>query len=72
MIGFPWSFFGVARKYLEFIKRRLKVQEKNMSCEHALNYDQWKTFSEKHKQMGVGILPLLTKYITWKLLVISS
>ena len=26
-------------KYLELIKRRSKVQ-KNMSCEHALNFDQ--------------------------------
>ena len=28
-------------KYLELIKRRSKVQ-KNMSCERALNFDQWK------------------------------
>ena len=27
-------------KYLELIKRRSKVQEKNMSCESALNLDQ--------------------------------
>ena len=27
-------------KYLELIKRRSKVQEKNMSCERALNLDQ--------------------------------
>ena len=27
-------------KYLELIKRRSKVQEKNMSCERALNFDQ--------------------------------
>ena len=47
-------FFGVMRnklhwttasetsntKYLELIKRRSKVQEKNMSCERALNFDQ--------------------------------
>ena len=26
-------------KYLELIKRRSKVQEKNMSCKHALNFD---------------------------------
>ena len=28
------------KKYLELIKRRSKVQEKNMSCERALNFDQ--------------------------------
>ena len=47
-------FFGVMRnklqwtsasetsnsKYLELIKRRSKVQEKNISCERALNFDQ--------------------------------
>ena len=27
-------------KYLELIKRRLKVQEKDMSCERALKFDQ--------------------------------
>ena len=27
-------------KYLELIKRRSKVQGKNMSCERALNFDQ--------------------------------
>ena len=27
-------------KYLGLIKRRSKVQEKNMSCERALNFDQ--------------------------------
>ena len=26
--------------FLELIKRRSKVQEKNMSCERALNFDQ--------------------------------
>ena len=38
-------------KYLELIKRRSKVQEKNMWCERALNFDQWKTFSENCKPM---------------------
>ena len=28
------------KKYLELIKRRSKVQEKDMSCERALNFDQ--------------------------------
>ena len=30
-------------KCLELIKRRSKVQEKNMSCIRALNFGQWKT-----------------------------
>ena len=34
-------FFNVVRNKLpELIKRRSKVQEKNMSCERALNFDQ--------------------------------
>ena len=28
-------------------------QEKNISCEHALNFDQGKAFSENYKPMGV-------------------
>ena len=37
-------------KYLlELIKRRSKVQEKNTSYELALNFDQWKTFSENYR-----------------------
>ena len=42
-------------KYLELIKRRSKVQEKNMSCKCALNFDQWKTFSENYKPMRVWL-----------------
>ena len=42
-------------KYLELIKRRSKVHENNMSCERALNFDQWKTFSENYKPMGVWL-----------------
>ena len=30
---------GSNTKYLELIKRRSKVQEKNMSCERGLNFD---------------------------------
>ena len=62
-------FFGVMRnklhwttasetsnpKYLEIIKRRSKVQEKNMSCERALNFGQWKTFSKNYKPMRVWL-----------------
>ena len=40
-------------KYLELIKRRSKVQEKNMSCERVLNFDQLKTFFENYKPMRV-------------------
>ena len=36
-------------------KRRLKVQETIMSCERALNFDQWKTFSENYKPMRVWL-----------------
>ena len=35
----------------ELIKRRSKVQEKNMSCERALNFDQWKTSSKNYRPM---------------------
>ena len=45
-----------SNKYLlELIKRRSKVQEKNMSCERGLNFDQWKTFSENYKPMRVWL-----------------
>ena len=43
------------KKYLELIKRRSKVQEKDMSCERALNFDQWKTFPENYKPMRVWL-----------------
>ena len=33
------------------IKRRSKVQEKNMSCERASKFEQLKTFSENYKPM---------------------
>ena len=38
---------------LGLIKRRSKVQEKKMSCERALNFEHWKTFSENYKPMSV-------------------
>ena len=37
------------------IKRRSKVQEKNMSCELALNFDQLKMFSENYETKRVGL-----------------
>ena len=42
---------------LELIKRRSKVQEKNMSCERGLNFDQWKIIS-KYKPMRVWLWPV--------------
>ena len=68
IIGLLWSldshrifiWYGQKKtpnsKYLlELIKRRSKVQEKNISCERALNFDQWKTFSENYKPMRVWL-----------------
>ena len=40
---------------LELIKKRSKVQEENMSCERALNFDQWKIFSENYKAIRVWL-----------------
>ena len=39
--------------YLELLKRRSKEQEKNMSCERVLNFDQLKTFSANYKPIRV-------------------
>ena len=41
--------------YPDLTKRSSKVQEKNMSCERALTFDQWKTFSENYKPMRVWL-----------------
>ena len=41
--------------YLELLKRRSKEQEKNMSCERVLNFDQLKTFSANYKPMRVWL-----------------
>ena len=58
-------FFGVVinisfrtpnTKYLlQLTNRRSKVQEKNMSCERALNFDQWKTLSKNYEPMRVWL-----------------
>ena len=48
-------FCDVWKYLLELIKRRSKVQEKNMSCEGRLNFDQWKTFSENYKPIRVWL-----------------
>ena len=53
MIGISWlvSHEVYTDNNISLNKRRSKVQEKNMSCERALNFDQWKTFSENYKPM---------------------
>ena len=37
---FIYSIFFMYKCLLKLIKRRSNVQEKNMSCERALNFDQ--------------------------------
>ena len=39
----------------ELVKRSSEVQEKDISCERALNFDQWKTFSKNYKPMRVRL-----------------
>ena len=39
-------FFDVVRNRTLLTKRRSKVNEKKMSRDRVLNYDQWKIFSE--------------------------
>ena len=68
MIAFIWNLYlhkvflwfsekkTPNNKYLLVVFKRIsKVQEKNMSCERALNFDQWKTFSENYKPMRVWL-----------------
>ena len=50
-----WEINSKQQNLFELIKRRSKVQEKNMSCERDLNFDQWKTFSENYKPMRVWL-----------------
>ena len=45
----------VRNEPLELIKIRSKVQEENISCERALNFDQWKTFAENYNPMRVWL-----------------
>ena len=52
------------------IKTRSKVQEKNMSWERALNFDQWKTFSKNYEQMRVWLCLVYKfneNYCRWRL-----
>ena len=56
--------------YTKLIKRRSNVQEKNMSCERTLNFDQWKTFSENYKSTRVWlwlIYKFTENYYYWRL-----
>ena len=59
MTGFLWSLYlytVLMYKYLlEIIKRRSKVQEKNMLCERALNFHQWKKISKNYKPITVWL-----------------
>ena len=43
-------FHNWSNKYLELIKRRSKVQEKNMLGEHTLDFNQWKKFPKTTSQ----------------------
>ena len=52
------SLYSISLMYkclLKLIKRRSKVQEKNMSFARALNFDQGKTFSENYKSIRVWV-----------------
>ena len=52
---FIYSISLIHKFLLELIKRTSKVQAKNMSCEHTLNFDQWKTFFENYKPIRVWL-----------------
>ena len=45
----------IGNKLLELIKRRSKVQEKNMPCKGYLRFDQSKIFSENYRPIGVWL-----------------
>ena len=55
---FPMKFVftnNISLVWWEINKIISKPQEKKMSCEHALNFDQWKIFSENYKPMRVRL-----------------
>ena len=64
MIGISWLISHEVCIHIQLIKSRSKVQEYVMWCEHALNFDQWETFSKKYKPMrdwlGYKLLLLAT------------
>ena len=61
---FPLGFvliYSVSFMYkylLNSIKRKLQVQEENMSCQRALNFHQWKIFSKNYKAIRVWLWPV--------------
>ena len=56
MNGTSWLVSHFILTYnISLNKSRPKVQEKNMSCERALNFNQWKTFYENYKPMTVWL-----------------
>ena len=60
MTGFLWSLdshiiFLCISILLGLIKRRSKAQEKNISCQRALNFDQLKKNSGNYKPMRVSL-----------------
>ena len=54
---FPMKFVftNISLVWWEINKIISKLQEKKMSCEHALNFDQWKIFSKNYKPMRVRL-----------------
>ena len=51
---FIYNNISLMYKYLlELVKRRSKVQEKKISCECAVNFDQWKTFPGNNKPINL-------------------
>ena len=53
---------SISKYLLELIKRRLKAHRKNMSSELALNFDQWKTFSEIYKPIRIRLWSIEYNY----------
>ena len=52
---FVLFYFFISVRYLLKEKNDFFLTEKNLSCERALNFDQWKTFSENYKPMRVWL-----------------
>ena len=55
---FTYSVSFMYKYLLNLIKRKLKVQEENISCQRALNFHQWKTFSKNYKAIRVWLWPV--------------
>ena len=53
---FPLEFIFTDTIFLWRVKISTWVnQEKNMSCKHSLNFDQWKTLSKNYRPMRVWL-----------------